>query len=59
MKERRIKCPEVQEGVRFRVMCTDTGEILECADIAILLRRITQGLDNGHSEWKIEREVSA
>lgn len=54
MKDRRVKVPEIREGIRYRAMCSETGEVLECADLAVLLRRIAESLDRGVSQWSLE-----
>lgn len=40
MKYRKIMCLEPQEGRSFRATNVTTGDILECGDMAILLKRI-------------------
>lgn len=51
---RKIQCPDPEDGIRYRAMCEATGEILESADLAALLRRVAAGFEWGNPSWEIE-----
>jgi hypothetical protein len=54
MKSRRISCPEHNDAFNYRAE-NGRGEVLECSDIAPLLRRIAADAGRDNSEkWTIE-----